>query len=307
MRSVIEKPIHVFLKGSEASSKNRGLVKFIKNNLTSNFTIHHTKNLETFLATLKHQSSSGSGTAVLCGGDGMVHHAVQLLAGTSIAVLPLPGGTANDLSRELGWCPLVRGSISTQRHNMDCLRVNSRLLATVGGCGHGAEVIRRIRAMRGNGLNSPEAPKRLGKWIYALVSAEASLHRARKKALYAIEYNGGSWEGCASSILVCNQGTLAGVFRVCRSSDNGDGLFEVLVSQPSAGVASLLDGLASILFRKPLAESAACFLSTKKARILDQSGLHGRFFADGELLPRPPDNEYRISVEPGILTVVRRV
>ncbi len=31
-----------------------------------------------------------------------------------------------------------------------------------------------------------------------------------------------------------------------------------------------------------------------------------RFSADGELLPRPPDGNYRISIEPVILNVVRR-
>jgi diacylglycerol kinase (ATP) len=306
MYASITKPIRVYLKGPEQSSTNRRLLRFIEKNFPSDFSVNFSNSVETFLAVLQHQVVSDGGTAVVCGGDGMAHYAIQLVAGASTVLLPLPGGTANDLSRELGWCPLPRGTSVTECRRIDCLRVNGRLVATVGGCGVGAEVIRRVKAVNGY---RPEAWIRsavLGRWIYALGSAETALRRVPLKAKYVVEHDGGCWKGITSSILVCNQGTLAGTFSLCKSSKNRDGLFEIVVSKQASTAESMVDGLQSILFGKPMADSSAHVVSTTSARIITPLGPDHRFFADGELLPRSPDGEYRISMEPGILKVIRR-
>ena len=39
---------------------------------------------------------------VLCGGDGLVHRAVQVLAGSDVEVAVVPAGTGNDLARAFG-------------------------------------------------------------------------------------------------------------------------------------------------------------------------------------------------------------
>lgn len=46
--------------------------------------------------------ASGCDTIFACGGDGTIHNAVQILAGTPVALAVLPMGTANALAHDLG-------------------------------------------------------------------------------------------------------------------------------------------------------------------------------------------------------------
>jgi diacylglycerol kinase family enzyme len=307
MLASLKKPIFVYLRGLETCSKNRRLLGFVGRHFPPGYLLDFSANQEAFLTALRRQIRSTGGTAVLCGGDGMAHHAIQLLAGSSTALLPLPGGTANDLSRELGWCPPSGGIVAIEHRWIDCLCVNKRLVATVGGYGLGSEVIRRIQRSNSDGRSVGLTSKKIGKWVYVIVSAEEVLRRTHPQTRFTIEHSHGCWKGMSSSILLCNQGTLAGTFTVCGSSKNNDGLFEIIVSKPESAAVSIVGGLASILFHNPLKNSAATTVSTDRARIKILSQATGQLFADGELLPRPADNEYTVTLEPKILKVVRRI
>ena len=169
----------------------------------------------------------GVDALVVVGGDGLVHLAVNLVAGSATPVGVVAAGTGNDFARNLG-LPIrdaeravdviTRGTVRT----IDAGRVTgpsgeTKWFAGVLGAGFDAIVNARAARMRW--------PK--GQMRYNLaVLRELPLF---KPIPYVVELDGRRIETSAMLVAVANTPSFGGGMRVCPDADPADGLFDVLV------------------------------------------------------------------------------
>ena len=169
----------------------------------------------------------GVDALVVVGGDGLVHLAVNLVAGSATPIGVVAAGTGNDFARNLG-LPIrdaeravdviARGTVRT----IDAGRVTgpsgeTKWFAGVLGAGFDAIVNARAAQMRW--------PK--GQMRYNLaVLRELPLF---KPIPYVVELDGRRIETSAMLVAVANTPSFGGGMRVCPDADPADGLFDVLV------------------------------------------------------------------------------
>ena len=90
---------------------------------------------------------------IIVGGDGLVHLAIQELAGTEIPLLVIPGGTGNDFARALG-LPLdapeqiLAGCLNRPPRTIDLGKVNNKYFAAILSTGFDSLVNERANRMR---------------------------------------------------------------------------------------------------------------------------------------------------------------
>ena len=169
----------------------------------------------------------GVDALVVVGGDGLVHLAVNLVAGSTTPIGVVAAGTGNDFARNLG-LPIrdadraveviTRGTVRT----IDAGRVTgpggeTKWFAGVLGAGFDAIVNARAARMRW--------PR--GQMRYNLaVLRELPLF---KPIPYVVELDGRRIETSAMLVAVANTPSFGGGMRVCPDADPADGLFDVLV------------------------------------------------------------------------------
>jgi len=92
--------------------------------------------------------ASGCRQFAVCGGDGTVHEAVGVLAGSDAALGIVPCGRGNDLARALGIPRDVAGAadvlVSGVARRIDLGRIGDRYFGTVACLGFDSEVARRV-------------------------------------------------------------------------------------------------------------------------------------------------------------------
>lgn len=96
--------------------------------------------------------ADGVEALVVCGGDGLVHLAVQAVAGTGVPLGLIPAGTGNDVARYLGiprTDPVAAADrvIASRRRTIDLARSGDRWFVTVLAAGFDAIVNERANAM----------------------------------------------------------------------------------------------------------------------------------------------------------------
>ena len=90
---------------------------------------------------------------IIVGGDGLVHLAIQELAGTEIPLLVIPGGTGNDFARALG-LPLdapeqiLASCLNRHPRKIDLGKVNDKYFAAILSTGFDSLVNERANRMR---------------------------------------------------------------------------------------------------------------------------------------------------------------
>ena len=88
---------------------------------------------------------------IVFGGDGTVNQALPALIARRVPVAVFPGGTVNDLGRELGMRPdwgQLKDALATPPAPMDLLAVNGVPFAVYGTLGFGAETSKHMRRTR---------------------------------------------------------------------------------------------------------------------------------------------------------------
>jgi diacylglycerol kinase (ATP) len=227
---------------------------------------------------------------VVCGGDGMVNVAAQVLAGSGIPLGIIAMGTGNDTARSLGLPvkdPLAAADVvvSGRTRVIDLARSGDRYFVTVLAAGFDAVVNERARRMRW--------PR--GQMRYNLaVLRELPVFRPIP---YVIELDGRRLETRAMLVAVANTTSFGGGMKVCPGADVADGLLDVMVVH-ALSIPSFLRVFPKVYSGAHTTHPAVEIYRARRVR-LEASGIHSQ--ADGEAFADLP---VEAEVVPGALAVV---
>lgn len=180
------------------------------------------RDAEEALALARASVADGVDGLVVCGGDGMVHIAIQALAGTGVPLGVIPSGTGNDVARYLGVPrrdPVAAAGrvIASRTRSMDLARSGDRFYATVLAAGFDAVVNERA-----NRMSWPQ-----GQMRYNLATV-AEL-RTFRPIPYVLELDGETLQTEAMLVAVGNGPSFGGGLRICEGALLDDGLLDVVV------------------------------------------------------------------------------
>lgn len=170
--------------------------------------------------------AEGVDALVALGGDGMVHLALQAVAGTTTPLGIVPAGTGNDLAASLNVPqrdPVAAADLvlAGSRRRIDAVRVgDDRWFGCVLGAGFDSVVNARANRMRW-----PRGPARYN----LAIAAELP----RFKALpFVITVDGEQWRTDAMLVAVGNAQSYGAGIRITPDAVLDDGLLDVLVLAP---------------------------------------------------------------------------
>lgn len=237
--------------------------------------------------------AEGRPRVLVAGGDGTLHQAIQVLAGSASALGVVPAGRGNDLARVLG-VPLdpleaLALALAGPVRRIDLGRAGDRFFAGVGGVGLDGEVAAAAREGSGwlpVGLVYP----------WALLRTLPAFVPPRLR----IEHAGGVWEGRAMLALFANGSTFGGGMRVAPDARPDDGLLDLVVVA-ALGKVELLRVFPKVYRGTHLHHPAITLARLSAARVLADRPLVP--WGDGEPLGAA-EAELRFEVVPGALRVV---
>ena len=166
--------------------------------------------------------ADGTDALVVVGGDGMVHLAVQALAGTDTPLGIIPAGTGNDVARYMGISradPEVAAGVVARgvtRH-IDLARCGATHFVTVMAAGFDAKVNERA-----NKMHWPR-----GQMRYNLATL-AEL-RVFEPLSYTLELDGDVQRVDAMLVAVGNGPSFGGGLRITHGAEIDDGLLDVVI------------------------------------------------------------------------------
>ncbi|NIZ92693.1 diacylglycerol kinase family protein [Kineococcus rubinsiae] len=168
---------------------------------------------------------------VVVGGDGLVHAAVEAVAGTGTALGIVPAGTGNDIARgldlELGDPALAVQRVSTALREDRARTVDAVRVRTAEGDGWFVSILASgVDALineRANAWRWPSGPSR-----YTL-AAVAELARVRSIALRVVLDGERVLDVDALLVAVANTRSYGGGLQMAPHADPADGLLDVVV------------------------------------------------------------------------------
>jgi diacylglycerol kinase (ATP) len=169
--------------------------------------------------------AAGVETLVVCGGDGMVHIAVQALVDSDASLGIIPAGSGNDVARYLGIPrndPQRAADIVVGSHTrtIDLARAGDRHFVTVLAAGFDSKVNERA-----NGLRWPK-----GQMRYNLATL-AEL-RVFEPLPYVLELDGETRRLDAMLVAVGNGPSFGGGLRITHGAEIDDGMLDVVIIKP---------------------------------------------------------------------------
>lgn len=169
--------------------------------------------------------ASGVEALVVCGGDGLVHLAVQHLAGTDTALGIIPAGTGNDVARYVDLPrtdPIAAADrvIASRTRTIDLARSGTSYFVTVLAAGFDAIVNERANAM-----TWPRGQMRYNVATLAELRTFKPLH-------YTLELDGVTRSLDAMLVAVGNGPSFGGGLRITEGALLDDGLLDVVVIKP---------------------------------------------------------------------------
>jgi diacylglycerol kinase (ATP) len=166
--------------------------------------------------------ADGVEALVVCGGDGLVHLAVQAVTGSGVPLGLIPSGTGNDVARFLGLPrtdPLAAADriIASRRRTIDLARCGDRYFVTVLAAGFDAIVNERANAM-----TWPRGQMRYNLATLAELRTFLPIH-------YTLELDGETVQHQAMLVAVGNGPSFGGGLRITEGAELDDGLLDVVV------------------------------------------------------------------------------
>lgn len=234
---------------------------------------------------------AGTTRLLVAGGDGSVHVAIQLLAGTACALGIVPAGRGNDLARALGLplAPLAAAqrAISAEPRSVDLGVAGDRLFAGVASLGLDAEVASLARERGG------------GKWVYPYALVRA-LVRFRPPQ-FRIEHGADLIEGAGMLAAVANSPCYGGGMRIAPTAELADGLLDVVFVRSVSKIRLL--SLFPRVYRGTHVSHPAVVVR-RAVRVTIRVDRPLTWFADGEPLAAAGPAGTMIGVRPGALRVL---
>ena len=169
--------------------------------------------------------ADGVEALVVCGGDGLVHLGVQLVAGTDIALGVIPAGSGNDVARYLDiprTDPAAAADvvIASRRRRIDLARSGDRYFVTVLAAGFDAVVNERA-----NRMTWPKGQMRYN------IATLAELRTFRPLA-YTLDLDGQQRRLDAMLVAIGNGPSFGGGLRITEGALLDDGLLDVVIIKP---------------------------------------------------------------------------
>lgn len=165
----------------------------------------------------------GATRVVLAGGDGLVHLAVQELAGRDVVTGIVPIGTGNDFVRALGLLGPVTDAVTAALADpvdLDLVRTDHGWVASVAALGFAATV-----NARANRLAWPRGTRR----YTAATLLEIPRFRARPLVVHV---DGVRHELEAAIVAAGNTAFFGGGMEICPTADPTDGMLDLIVIGP---------------------------------------------------------------------------
>jgi diacylglycerol kinase (ATP) len=164
----------------------------------------------------------GLESVVVCGGDGMVHLAVQALAGTPTRLGLIPAGTGDDVARYLGIPrrdPRAAADrvVASRTRTIDLARCGTKYFVTVLAAGFDAIVNERA-----NRMTWPRGQMRYNLATLAELRTFRAIH-------YTLDLDGQTRQVQAMLVAVGNGPSFGGGLRITEGALLDDGLLDVVV------------------------------------------------------------------------------
>jgi len=184
---------------------------------------------ESALAAASTAVRDGVDALVAFGGDGTVHVAVQVVAGTSTPLGIVPAGTGNDFADAVGVPadPFAAADaiVTGEIREVDAVRATAgdgteRWWSTILCAGFDSAVNERANRMRW-----PRGPRRYD------VAILTELFRLAPRE-FTLDLDGERWTGPAVLVAVGNSPSYGGGMRMCPGADPADGLLDVTIVGP---------------------------------------------------------------------------
>lgn len=177
------------------------------------------------LALAREAVAGGVESLVVVGGDGMVHMAVQALAGTDVNLGIIPAGTGNDVARYFGIPrkdPQAAADVVVGSHVriIDLAKTSGEYFVTVLAAGFDSMVNERANRMRW--------PK--GQMRYNIATL-AEL-RVFEPLPYTLELDGVVRRLDAMVVAVGNGPSFGGGLRITHGAELDDGMLDVVIIKP---------------------------------------------------------------------------
>lgn len=223
--------------------------------------------------------------AVVFGGDGTQNYALRGLIESGIPLYPFPSGTANDLASEQG----ITGCLKQLQKLVDeesieeinVLGVNGIPFSTVGGIGIGSALCAEYNRIRSRLKLIRKLFKSVSCEIYSLLAVKQIITHWGKGHRVRIKGDHFERELTVSSVMVCNQSTLAGNLKVAPDQTKNCEDFTVLIHPEPCGF-STLKGLAGL--KAGNIDRSFISFKSKSLEIEFLDNQENSVFGDGEIL-----------------------
>ena len=216
--------------------------------------------------------TDGVDAVVALGGDGMVHLALQAVAGTETPLGIVPAGTGNDLAAALALPtdPLAAVDVvlADSRRRIDAVRVGEKWFGCVLGAGFDSIVNERANRLRW--------PKGNSRYNVAIALELPSF----RPLPFTITLDGEEWRTEAMLVAVGNAQSYGGGYRITPDAVLDDGLLDVCVLGP----VGKLDFVRTLPKARTGAHVGHPSVTMRRAKVvtLDSPGVVA--YADGERL-----------------------
>lgn len=225
--------------------------------------------------------SDGVDAVLALGGDGMVHLALNVVAGTSTPLGIIPAGTGNDLAATLGLptkdqvaaAALIADKLAADAARpMDAVRVGDKWFGCVLGAGFDSRVNDRANRM--------SWPKGRRRYDIAMV---AEL-RVFKPLPFVLELDGEKLETEAMLVALGNARSYGAGMKVCPDASLDDGLLDVTIIGPLSKP-EFLRTFPRVFKGTHVTHPA---VTCRKAKVVSLASPGVTAYADGEFLANLP-------------------
>jgi diacylglycerol kinase (ATP) len=210
------------------------------------------------------------------GGDGLMHHILQVVVPFQIPFALIPAGTGNDFQRTLGW---DLESVDSQLDRVITTESTPIDLGIVDGEWFGAILSTGFDAVVNEKANTMKCPKGPMKYN-AAIALELPRFRPRH---FEIVLDDRTISTEAMLIAVANGRSYGGGMNVCPNANIYDGLFDVMVLHPVSKV-EFIKVFPRVFAGNHLSHPAVEIVRSKSVRI--DSGAVA--YADGERIGQLP-------------------